>query len=96
MRDTLKSVICFLMLLGVILMGCGSDEQMLVEEETEEIQIIEMPVVEVVPEPIPIDVPAGMVYVPTGEFIMGSDQDVDPMPDAVSYTHLTLPTICSV
>ena len=64
-------------------MGCGSDEQMLVEEETEEIQIIEVPVVEVVPEPIPIDVPAGMVYVPTGEFIMGSDPDVDPMTDAL-------------
>lgn len=67
------------------LLGCGSDEQMMVEEE-ENIQIDEVPVVEeVAPEPIPaaVQVPEGMVYVPAGEFIMGSDPDVDPMTDAL-------------
>ena len=28
-------------------------------------------------------VPEGMVHVPAGEFIMGSDPDVDPMTDAL-------------
>ena len=54
-----------------------------VEEESENIQIDEVQVVEVAPEPIPaeIQIPEGMVYVPAGAFIMGSDPDVDPMTD---------------
>ena len=73
------------MLLAVSLLGCGSDEQMLVEEEAENIQIDEVQVVEVAPEPIPaeIQIPEGMVYIPAGAFIMGSDPDVDPMTDAL-------------
>ncbi len=71
------------MLLTLSLLGCGSDEQMVVEEEN--IQIDEVPVVEVVPEPTPVvvQVPEDMVYVPAGAFIMGSDPDVDPMTDAL-------------
>ena len=85
MSNILKYAICCLMLLTMSLLGCGSDEQVLVEEE-ENIQIDEVPVVEeVAPEPMPaaVQVPEGMVYVPAGEFIMGSDPDVDPMTDAL-------------
>lgn len=74
------------MLLILSILGCGNDEQMLVEEETEAeeetIQIAEIPPVTVEePQPTPIEVPEGMVYVPAGEFIMGSDPDVDPLTD---------------
>ena len=73
MSNVLKSAICYVMLLIVSLIGCGSDEQMVVEEEEENIQIDEVPVVEVAPEPILVEVqvPEGMVHVPAGEFIMG-------------------------
>ncbi len=85
MRNILKSVICSLILLQVSLLGCGTDEQMLIEEETEEekevAQTDEIPTVAVEPRPIPVVAPNGMVYVPAGEFIMGSDPDVDPMTD---------------
>ena len=85
MLNILKHTICYVMLLAVSLLGCGSDEQMVVEEEEENIQIDEVPVVEVAPEPTPavVQIPEGMVYVPAGEFIMGSDPDVDPMTDAL-------------
>ena len=85
MSNILKHAICYVMLLAVSLLGCGSDEQMPVEEEAENIQIDEVQVVEVAPEPIPaeIQIPEGMVYVPAGAFIMGSDPDVDPMTDAL-------------
>ena len=84
MSNLLKHAICCLMLGLVGLIGCGSDEQLAVEEE-ENIQIAEVPAVEVVPEPTPvvIEVPEGMVYVSAGEFIMGSDPEVDPMTDAL-------------
>ena len=83
MSDIRKSAICYLMLLMVSLLGCGSDEQMLVEEKEENIQIDEVPAVEVAPELtlVEVQVPEGMVYVAAGEFIMGSDPDVDPMTD---------------
>lgn len=85
MSNILKHAICFLMLPTIILIACGGDEQMLVEEEAEEeqIQTDEVPIVEVEPQPTPIVVPEGMVHVPAGEFIMGSDPDVDPMTDAL-------------
>ena len=85
MSDIWKSAICYLMLLMVSLLGCGSDEQMLVEEKEENIQIDEVPAVEVAPELtlVEVQVPEGMVYVAAGEFIMGSDPDVDPMTDAL-------------
>ena len=83
MSDIRKSAICYLMLLMVSLLGCGSDEQMLVEEKEENIQIDEVPAVEVAPELtlVEVQVPEGMVYVAAGEFIMGSDPDVDLMTD---------------
>ena len=85
MRNILKSVICSLILLLVSLFGCGTDEQMLIEEETEEekevAQTDEIPTVAVESRPIPVVAPNGMAYVPAGEFIMGSDPDVDPMTD---------------
>ena len=47
MPNILKHTICYVMLLVVSLIGCGSDEQMVVEEEAEEnIQIAEEPTVE--------------------------------------------------
>ncbi|MYG08294.1 formylglycine-generating enzyme family protein [Candidatus Poribacteria bacterium] len=86
MSNILKHTICCLILLIGTLLGCGSDEQMGVEEEkAENIHIDELPVVEVASQPTPVElqVPEGMVYVPAGEFIMGSDPDVDPMTDAL-------------
>ena len=64
MSNTLKCLVCYVALLIVSLIGCGSDEQMVVEEEAEEnIQTAEVPAVEFVPEPIPvvIEIPEGMV-----------------------------------
>ena len=86
MSSTLKFGICSLMLLMMSMLGCGSDEEMLVEEEAEAeaeqvLQIEEAPVVDAEPQPTPIVVPEGMVYVSAGEFIMGSDPDVDPLTD---------------
>ena len=86
MQNALKSVIFFLILLIVSLIGCGTDEQMPDEqmpiaEEKEVIQISEMLTVEIEPQPTPVAVPEGMVYVRAGEFIMGSDPDVDPQTD---------------
>jgi len=86
MSNILKHTICYVILLVISLLGCGSDEQMLVKEKEEKnIQIDEVPVVEVAPEQIEVavQVPEGMVYVPAGAFIMGSDPDVDPMTDAL-------------
>ena len=86
MLNILKHTICYVILLVISLLGCGSDEQMLVEEKEEKnIPIDEVPVVEVAPEQIEVavQVPEGMVYVPAGAFIMGSDPDVDPMTDAL-------------
>lgn len=86
MSNLLRHAICSVMLLVVSLIGCGIDDQMVVEEEAEEdIQITEEPTVEVISEPSPIavEVPEGMVYVPAGAFIMGSDPEVDPMTDAL-------------
>ena len=80
MRNTLKSIICSLILL-VGLYGCGTDEQIPIEDEEVEIQIDVIPPVAVEPQSTPVVVPKGMVYVPAGEFIMGSDPDVDPMTD---------------
>ena len=48
MPNILKHTICYVMLLVVSLIGCGIDEQMVVEEEAEEnIQSVEEPTVEV-------------------------------------------------
>ncbi|MDE0483860.1 MAG: SUMF1/EgtB/PvdO family nonheme iron enzyme [Candidatus Poribacteria bacterium] len=63
------------------LYGCGGDEKLPVEEvlePTDETQPIEEFPKD---EENTIEIPDGMVFVPAGDFIMGSDLDKDPMAD---------------
>ena len=68
---------CVILLMPILLFSCGSDEEMPVEEE--DIPVVETPVIDetpIIPPP-----PEGMVLVPAGEFIMGSNLEVDPLAD---------------
>ena len=81
-ENKLKSLICLLILLMFVLSGCGGDEKIPVEEEVLE-PTDEMEILEELPkeEENTIDIPEGMVFVPAGDFLMGSDPDKDPMAD---------------
>ena len=65
-----------------VLYGCGGDEKLLVEDKVPE-STDEMEILEELPkeEESTIDIPEGMVFVPAGDFLMGSDPDKDPMTD---------------
>ncbi len=68
---------CVILLMPILLFSCGSDEEMPVEEE--DIPVVETPVIDETPIIPPL--PEGMVLVPAGEFIMGSNLEVDPLAD---------------
>lgn len=76
-----KSLIHVIVILMFALYGCGGDEKLPVEEvlePTDETQPIEEFPKD---EENTIEIPDGMVFVPAGDFIMGSDLDKDPMAD---------------
>ncbi len=66
-----------------VLSGCGGDEKIPVEEEEVLEPTDEMEILEELPKEKEntIDIPEGMVFVPAGDFLMGSDPDKDPMAD---------------
>jgi len=82
-----KSLITLFILLIATIYGCGSDEMIPNEEvetgePTDEQQpMVNLPMEEKEEEKDSIDIPEGMVYVPAGDFIMGSDPDRDPLAD---------------
>ena len=81
-QNTLKSLIYALMILMFILYGCGGDEKIPVEDEVVE-PTDAMEILEELPqeEKNTIGIPEGMVFVPAGDFLMGSDPDIDPLAD---------------
>ncbi len=82
-----KSLVSLFILLIVTIYGCGSDEDMAIEDEmlkqTDDAQptVDGHPTIEIHKEEETIDIPEGVVYVPAGDFIMGSDPDIDTLAD---------------
>ncbi|MCG9128424.1 formylglycine-generating enzyme family protein [Candidatus Poribacteria bacterium] len=72
----------FSLIFVLVILGCSEKN---LKEDEDQIQIDNIELIEEPEETIEvedaIDIPDGMVYVPAGDFIMGSDPDVDPHTD---------------
>lgn len=81
-QTQLKSMILSTLIFMIAIFGCGEDENILLEDEVSDTTADTQPMEELPNEMEQIvDVPERMVFVPAGDFIMGSDPDKDPMAD---------------
>lgn len=79
--NIIKSLISTFSIVILFLYGCSEDEKTLVDENVDTIEMVKVVEEDIKVDEEHIDIPDRMVYVPAGDFIMGSDPDKDPMAD---------------